>query len=177
MLPHAPSCLQTKKGETAKSMTLAEFADHLRNVGRELVARGERLQRQWFSWDNARANGGSEQLLAAGLPADHRLPLPPYSPDLHRVVEHAIGRVKAAMDATMLAMATGGWPADAARVFQTALREAARNTLDAGPIIHDAASLRLAYRVVAGEQGETVHDEDGHAWECTEGDWLPEALR
>lgn len=157
-------------------MTRVEFADHLRNIARELEARGERRQEQWFSWDNARANGGSEQLAAVGLSPNHRLPLPPYSPDLHRVVEHSIGRVKAAMDASMLAMATGGWPDDAARVFQKALRKAA-TTLDTAAISHDAASLALAYRVVAGALGTTVHDDAGRPWPCTGGDWLPKELR
>lgn len=157
-------------------MVRAEFLDHLRNIVRALQTKGVLRPDMHFSWDNAHNNGTSAELQAAGFSTHDRMELPPYSPDLHRVVEHAIGSIKAAMDATMLTMARSGWPDQPPLAFQAALRNAC-NTITPAGIRKDADGLPLAWRVVAGAEGQKVADTSGREWECTAGDWLPKQLR
>ena len=91
--------LQTQGGEPAKGYTKNEFEHFLSELQGEVTKwcnsnRGLGLSAGNFilSYDNAPFHNSElpERLLFNGL-----IDLPAYSPDLHQVIEHAIGNLKA----------------------------------------------------------------------------------
>jgi hypothetical protein len=154
-------------------MTQEEFTDNLSAIIRKL----EELQvpvGDWaWSWDNARNNGGAIQMEAAGLDPDLRMPLPAYAPDLHKVVEHSIGRLKRQFRAVLVHAARCCNPKQLAGL----LRRTFAN-LDPVAIQKDVASMPLTCQVIAGARGSTVTDpQTQKEWPCTEGGWAPRRLR
>lgn len=89
--------LQTKAGKPARGPTAQEFRDFVRDVEKEIRARGDTSKIIW-SWDNPTIHGSVEggDWSTADTPvrvsaANHTM-LPPFSPDMHCVIEtsHAI---------------------------------------------------------------------------------------
>jgi hypothetical protein len=96
--------------QAAKDMTSKEFRDHLQAAVAEIRRRLEELGTTWeefqplFSWDNNHSQVGADKRfvrwmspLASGQPVDLdqlRVPLPQYSPDIHRVIEHIFNRLQ-----------------------------------------------------------------------------------
>lgn len=156
-------------------MTQEEFRRNLQNIVKALRALGVRKRDMFFSWDNAHNNGAAADLVTHGIPAGNKLPLPPYSPDIHRVVEHCIHQMKAALDADMLGIAGTGLPENPEQTMQLLVRRAFKQLTPAA-IDKDVSGLPLAYKLVAGAKGSTVKA-GGRTWECTGGDWLPHKLR
>lgn len=56
-----------------------------------------------YSFDNDRIHMNPETLASLQINYKNRFPLPPNSPDMHRVVEHCIGRLKTAFRKWMYA--------------------------------------------------------------------------
>ena len=153
-------------------MTREEFVDNLRNIIRVLEGKGMTRDEMHFSWDNAHANGTAADLLECGFPPGRRLPLAGYSPDMHRVIEHAVCKVKTRLSQLTMAHAHTLQPTQ----LQMLLRHVFAQ-LDPGSIRRDVASLPIAWQVVAGARGISVTDAKGNTWDCTEGNWLPHDLR
>ena len=82
-------------GKPARGCTAAEFGYVAKNIldeaSRKFNAAGIK-QRPVLSMDNDRIHT-SARLADMGIPSRYRLKLPPYSPDLHRVIERVHGRI------------------------------------------------------------------------------------
>ena len=101
-LPCALLCLQTAKGEPAKGCTAEEWESVIAYF-KGVVARamlGKTWQeaagrhRPWWSFDNDKIHQNRMRLAYLKINANNRFPLPPNSPDMHRVVERCIARLK-----------------------------------------------------------------------------------
>lgn len=89
--------LQTKNGNPAKGLTLSEFKARFAAIKRALTAKwkeqlGDSAPAPIFIWDNGRFH--TDDPAAVGLRPQELLPIPPYSPDINKVVEHAHKSVK-----------------------------------------------------------------------------------
>lgn len=153
-------------------MTREEFVDNLGNIVKALDTLGVPRADMYFSWDNAHNNGLGHELADYGIPPKHRLPLPRYSPDMHRVIEHAMASVKGRLHELAMAHAHNLTPL----MLQDLLRGVFAE-LDPASIAKDVNSLPLAWKVVRGSRGRSVRDARGKIWACTQGNWLPSKLR
>lgn len=99
-----PLLLQTLRGEPAKGCTTAEWF-HVMTTFKEqveaalrghkwLAAAGRRARPLW-SFDNDKIHQNVQARASLQINANNRYPLPANSPDMHRVVERCIGRLKA----------------------------------------------------------------------------------
>lgn len=102
--------INTKSQEVAKSATRAEIFDNtycwIRQAKQKAQAAGHDLL---VSWDNAGIHGFSEaagDYAEFGIDKRQHIVLPPRSPDLHQVIEHQFGQLKAELVAAMYAQ---GW--------------------------------------------------------------------
>jgi len=91
----------TKKGRPAKGCTAREFCDVMRSIHEAASTRvtpllvGSEQQQLVWSFDNDRVHQAAlPQLREEGLLTNTNIaPLPPFSPDMHKVVEHCIARL------------------------------------------------------------------------------------
>lgn len=126
----------------------------------------------YYSWDNAPANWSNDDMPDGAFEAVYRLPLPPYSPDMHKVIEHCMAHIKRAL--LRFAHETPELCTPETLQQQAKL---AFESITVESIYNDVWSLPTTYAVVAGEEGNTVTGSDGKRWSCTAGDWPPAALR
>ncbi len=100
--PPALPLLQTKLGKPAKRQTGDEFAERVQDVKQLSQASKEKHPQYYskggpfYSWDNASFHT-SLKLQDVGLSETDMWLLPPNSPDMHKVIEHVVGRVKRAL--------------------------------------------------------------------------------
>jgi hypothetical protein len=94
--------LQTRKGQPAKRQTSDEFKDRVQDI-KEASEKSKEEHPQYFSkggpyysWDNASFHT-SMNLEEVGTCTSDMWELPPNSPDMHKVIEHVVGRVKMAL--------------------------------------------------------------------------------
>ena len=101
--------MQTQQGHLAKGTTSKEFCDVMEKIQQAATMRvapqlnpqqGEQLV---YSYDNDSVHKGAlEELRVRGLlTSTNRAPLPPNSPDMHKVVEHCIARVTSMVNAEL----------------------------------------------------------------------------
>ncbi len=98
--------LQTKDGRPAKRMATQEFRSFTEKVIKATLDCQKKHPglypdgHPYFSMDNATWHDVGDLQVVPGIKLKEcLLPLPPQSPDLHKVIEHAINRVKSAMRA------------------------------------------------------------------------------
>lgn len=129
--------------------------------------------RPYVSLDHANNNITEEELIQhlGGWSTD-RVPLPRYSPDVHQVVEHFIGRLK--QQFWQLVSAEARYQQSPA-TLQQAMRVAFYN-MPAAPIERDCETLPATWRVIAAEKGAKVWIR-GQLYDGTGGDWPVRALR
>ena len=153
-------------------MVREEMTDNVKGVMRELERRNKPRHRMLLSWDNAHANATPAELGLLGMQKEQRLLLPAYSPDMHRVIEHQMGVMKAELHKATLAR-------DVLHTPETlqALVRATFSRLDKAAIAKDVQSLHLAWQVVAGGKKQSVTLPSGRVQPCTKGDWLPRHMR
>ena len=95
-----PPALQTKKSnyqEEAKGTTKEEFKDIMKvlaSMARLWFTAVNRTPR--FSWDNASIQKNAD-FKAMGIEEHEKVPLAPYMPDGHQVIEHAFANLKRAL--------------------------------------------------------------------------------
>lgn len=99
-----------KKMRPAKGSTKEEFTDFMKETTAKVnsLLEGGSSREKWlgafgrwvkprFSFDNPRIHGGKKKggdiMRACGLSTEQRFPLPRYSPDIHRVIEHTHANV------------------------------------------------------------------------------------
>jgi len=107
-----------------------------------------------------------------GLDPSQRLPLPPYSPYLHKVPEHLIGRCKRDFMGALLVHPH----VRTASEMQDLLRHVALN-MPQQHIIDDVCTLKLTYKMVATPKGQEFAWGDGKTYVGTGGDWPPHRFR
>lgn len=96
----APPPLQTKQGQDAKSFSAAEVNDVMKNfqekaielIETEFMSDEKKISEMQpiFSLDNAPVHCDVEEVIGVGS----RAPLPPYSPDMHKGIEHIFNQVR-----------------------------------------------------------------------------------
>lgn len=113
-----------------------------------------------FSWDNAGQHKFSAEMLQArGM---QWVPLPPYSPDLHRVVEHAVGRTWRAFLKARRGIPKSAKPDEYMDVLVDCFQEA--NT--SPTVASDVMGLPEVYKVISSPLGADCGKYLGSA-----GDW------
>lgn len=152
----------------ARDMTKQEFRDNFRKMlwalhGR-LAEYGYDIQtfQPWFSWDHNFAQEYADlHFTAAEVPpgcmdyvpgldfSKVRMPLPKYSPDCHRVIEHVFGQLSSQLRTTIVTEADqlGTAPAIAAWLVQHFYQ------LSPASIAKDAAGLPLLYKWIRDNGG------------------------
>jgi hypothetical protein len=147
--------MQTKKGEPAKGCTSREFCDVMAQIQAAASSRvvpnlvGLQQQQVVWSFDNDRVHEGAlTELRWRGLvTANNRAPLPPHSPDMHKVIEHCIGRLTSMVVAELadtedVHLSVAHW--------QARLQDMFFNGISAESIAKDVASLSQAIIDVGG---------------------------
>ena len=154
-------------------MTKREFMDHLNSMLfmlRDTYGLDEEgITQLGLSWDNASNNATDADLPEVGdwcLTCDQRLPLPPYAPDLHKAIEHAIGYVKREFKRLLAEHPGYSTPSE----YMHLLRQAF-NKIRAAQIMADVQTLRTTYGVVATPKGEMYVAPDGKMHPGSGGDW------
>ena len=159
-----------KKGElgaVAKGPTCEEFEDVMSiiNAKAKLVVVnnpgvfgiGGSSRPPLFSFDNPPIHQKA-MLSRAGIKADQRVPLPPRSPDMHKVIEHCFGILSRAMNTSLLTnpaiKSVEQYKAEIERLFYSCIT---RESIQA-----DVMSLVETYSSIAGP---------------AEGGWPPARLR
>jgi hypothetical protein len=144
----------SKLRDDAASATLEEIFDNTKVWIQKAI---RQAQKGWHgmlvSWDNASIHGfkcykgGYAEL---GIDETQHIVLPPKSPDLHQVVEHCFGRLKAELVAAMYkvgwARITKGW------VIQWVIDWC--KAIDSTALQKDLHHLPKLYRVVSTTAGE-----------------------
>lgn len=112
------------------------------------------LQQQQVVWsfDNDRVHTAAlPELRVRGLlTQDNRAPLPPHSPDMHKVIEHCIGRLTGMVVAELadtedVNLSVAHW--------QARLQDMFFNYVSAESIARDVSSLAATYQAILDVQG------------------------
>lgn len=125
-----------------------------------------------FSWDNNKIQKSAD-LTRMGITAAEHLPLSTYSPDMHKVIEHAWNQIKFRVQRRLLQL---GGAALTAQQAQDMVEEEVRATSCSG-ILKDVSSLIWTYFVIASEKGVVLKAPDGAYHTGTGGDWPPAQYR
>jgi hypothetical protein len=161
----------------AKSTTRREFEDlmviFVKDAKDRLAAHGLEAK---FSYDNNKIQATAD-LRRMGVGEGEKVPLAPYMPDGHKVIEHAVGNVKRAVQAMLYGE---GW-LDRRRDFtpsvaQELVKEAFKGLSKEG-IREDIESLPSTYLVISAPRGAVVQAPNGKLYKGTGGDWAPAELR
>jgi hypothetical protein len=150
--------MQTKKGEPAKGCTAREFCEVMSQIQEEARSRvlpslmGSQQQQMVWSFDNDRVHEAAlAELRVRGLlTATNRAPLPPHSPDMHKVIEHCIGRLTSMVlaelaDTEAVQLSVAHW--------QARLEDMFFNNITAESIAKDVVSLADTYRAIIDVEG------------------------
>lgn len=167
------SCLQTKVDKKkAKGTTQEEFEDcmwHLQDRARKMLAKHGLSP--LFSYDNNRIQAGASFKRMCIKP-EEKVPLAPYMPDAHRVIEHTFHNLKRMLresiyldgiEATGIALQT--------RLMKLFLE------IPVGWIAKDCAKLPLGYEMIATAKNVLFKSPTGHEYAGTGGDWASYLLR
>jgi hypothetical protein len=156
-------------------MTREEMKDYVKVI-LKLLEKEPVPEGGWhFTWDNAHNNATDDDLADLGLSPGQRLPLPPYGPDLHKVIEHIIHFLKSAFKAD----ATNAGEALTPEEYQAMLLEAFESITPA-QVQADANTLPITYLAVARPKGsKTWVTINGKEWvvEGSGGDWPRRSYR
>ena len=174
LLPLTLLAAQTKAGNPATAVGQAEFVHLINNVFypkvQEVVDSNPAIFRPGYkpiwSFDNARPHTSAMEsglLEPAGVTKRTRARLPPYSSDMHKVVEHAIGNTVAAFHRKVRATSRVRTMEGYIAMLTAAFNEV--NTADR--ISRDVESLMGTYRVIAASKAEGG----------VEGGWPPKQFR
>lgn len=178
MLLVLPSLLQTiesKFQKAAKRMTKEEFET--------IMAKWVGMIKHWhfaafgrmpkFSYDNNHSQGFAS-LARMGLTPQDVVPLATYSPDMHKVIEHAFGRLKPMLHKRLY---EHGFPALNPLAAQELVKHTFLHGISKESIANDVGSLPQTYYAIALPQGVVGLGPDGQLHQGTGGDYPPRALR
>lgn len=183
MLPHsmlltlavAMACffLQTKDGKReARGTTQEEFEDIMAILVRQARERlaGYGLT-PLFSYDNNKIQAGA-RFDRMGFSPNDKVPLAPYMPDAHKVIEHAFHQLKTLLWNSIYEhgiVASGRALQD--RVQQLFFQ------ISKESIQKDVHDLPLTYKIISTEKHHIFIEPNGHEYAGTGGDWAPRSHR
>lgn len=127
-----------------------------------------------YSFDRATPHESAAPRFGWQPGSPQRTPLASASPDMNKVVEHAIGRVKQAFWEEL--MKEGTWGLTAAKA-QKLLQQVALSAVAPASVLADAESLVTTMQVIAAPKGSPVAGPNGWQYEGTAGSWPPRELR
>ena len=114
----------------------------------EWAKAGFRFLKPWWSFDNDRIHTNKERLRFLRINGRNRVPLPPRSHDMHRVIEHCINALKAAFQQWLY---THPAPRSVAE-YRAALEKIFFTQITAESIAKDVRGLPALFRVIASKQ-------------------------
>jgi hypothetical protein len=150
--------MQTTKGVPAKGCTKMEWVDVMTRIKaaiaeklRALPAAGDGsfggVARYSFDNDKIHQDIAAQAQLKVG--GSKRVPLPPYSHDIHRVVEHTLGRLKTAFNKWLYSHPAALSMAQ----YMAALEHIFFTTQTPAIIAADVATLPSVYRAIQEAKG------------------------
>lgn len=168
--------LQTRrdKNKKAKAMTKEEFTDIMGLLVRQ--AR-EDLQRKCglepiFSYDNNSVQANAK-LAAMNLAEENKLELPPWSPDMHKVIEHVFAVLKGKVQARLLKLNPKCLtPAQARDLVEECFFEITTQGIRA-----DIESMPITWHIISTEEGLLSQGPDGRIYKGAGGGWAPTGHR
>jgi hypothetical protein len=169
--------LQTIKGnKIAKSTTREEFTDIMKKLvvaAREKLANIDPKLKPIFSYDNNKIQKGAS-LAEMGITPEEKLELPPYSPDMHKVIEHVFAILKGQLQEEMLKNNPARMdPA----VAQKMVRVYFKHNISKKSIRADVDSLPVTWHIISTLDGVFAEGPDGRMYWGTGGDWADTSHR
>ena len=180
------ACMQVKQGRKlrpAKSTTKEEIQDIIKLWWPKAQEEMEKLGlKPLLSMDNIKIQKAAK---VAGIKRWDKVTLPPYSPDMHKVVEHFIGNLKGALHKRLYRSSSK----ITSKLVQELLREifyckhsvpekaaamleASKSSLDA-----DSNDLVNTYKPISMEEGAECVNEKGHVVRGVGGGWPKGTVR
>lgn len=153
-------------------MTKEEFIDNLECIV-HVLEQSEQLDGAplLVSWDNAHNNATAADLQDGGFHELKRIPLPPYSPDMHKVVESFLGRLDADFHKRLLHHPSYRSPEQLQSLLLHAFTCMPREHIEAS-----VKGLRLTYRMIFEPAGQEF-TEGGKAYTGCGANWPPHKFR
>lgn len=168
--------MQTKRSnytEKAKGTTKQEFQDVMKLLVQQARDRMAEFHLEpRFSWDNASTQATAD-LEAMGLTEAEKVPLAPYMPDAHQVIEHAFANLKRDLWNNIY---EHGAPKKAAAA-QERVAEVFLGQSHVSIFTNVHGKLIRCYQVVSCAKGVTFEGLDGKVLEGSGGDWARAADR
>ena len=157
--------MQTLKKQAAKGPTAKEFLNVMRRFTRqaEKVNREHGLEDPLYSFDNASIHDVALLSEEMDFDGNDRVPLPPRSPDMHKVIEHVFGTLEGAMQKKLHdnpGLCT-------AEQYKKVLEKLFRKVITADSVRKDIKSLKGTYDMI-----RKCRDAGG-----VEGGWPPSKYR
>jgi hypothetical protein len=160
--------IKTKK--IAKSTTKEEFTDIMKKlveVAREQLAKVDPNLKPLFSFDNNKIQKYAP-LDKMGITPEEKLELPPYSPDMHKVIEHVFAILKGQVQAEMLRNNPASLKSAAAHKI---VEVYFKGGISKHSIQADVKSLPVTWHIISTAEGVTAEGPDGKMYRGTGGDW------
>lgn len=150
--------MQTLAGKPAKGCTSREFCDVMGAIQQQAILKvaplmGAQQQQQiiWSFDNDAVHKAALPELLNRGiLTSSNRAPLPPCSPDMHKVVEHCIARLASLVNAELVStddavQSVAYWQQRLVHLFST--------QITAPQIARDVQSLKKTHQAIIDAEG------------------------
>lgn len=155
--------------EDAKGTTQEEFEDIMYTA----VQHADRVMPgALFSWDNNTIQAGAD-LKRMGLTASRVLPLSRYSPDMHKVIEHAINQHKYIIHNQLMQPRARQLTTEQ---FQELVYDSWFKIKQAA-IEADVRSLPITYHIISTDRGVMSEGPDGPFYQGSGGDWPDKRFR
>lgn len=149
--------LQNHKGQVAQAIAYQEAAHiiegEVKPAAEKLVATHKSFKGEIiYSFDNDRAFTKAVPLLKERgiITATNRAPLPPKSPDMHKVVEHCHGIIVAQFQQFLLRQKDLDKPMS---FYTKALKKIFYTHITAKSVMADVKSLRATYKAIIAAKG------------------------
>lgn len=128
-----------------------------------------------FSWDNAAVQRPAS-LDRMGITEAERVPLPDYSPDMHKVIEHMFGLLKPMVKKQVVMPGKAKVDAlEAMALVKECWEELGKRTRKS--IKKDAKGLKLTWLIISTPDGEPTEAVGGKTLTGTGGGWAPKGFR
>jgi hypothetical protein len=169
--------LQTKRARRiAKTLTSEEFEDVMAKVAS--MARDGLAKKgltPLFSWDNAAVQRPAS-LDRMGITEAERVPLPDYSPDMHKVIEHMFGLLKPLVKKQVIMPSKAKVDAlEAMALVKECWEYLGHRTRKS--IKKDVEGLKLTWLIISTPEGEPTRAVRGKTFTGTGGGWAPKGFR
>lgn len=162
---------QTIRGKKkAKSTTKEEFTDVMKvlvEYSHKLLKQVDENLQPLFSYDNNRIQAYAN-MESMGISPEERLVLPPWSPDMHKVIEHTFAQLKAHLQADML---TYNPARLTAHMAHQKVLFGFMNGISKEGIRKDVESMPATWHIISSPAGVLRQGPDGRYYMGTGGEW------